>query len=62
MCGSCLSKVKPKLDAAEQVAEWSVDTASKDKMLTVTLASEATAEDIVSVVRAAGFTAVSVQS
>lgn len=62
MCGSCLSKVKPKLDAAEQVKEWSVDTTSKDKLLSVTVASGTSAQDVIATVRAAGFTAVEVKS
>ena len=62
MCGSCLSKVKPKLDAAEQVMEWSVDTASKEKTLEVTVADKASASMVIDTVRAAGFTATEVQA
>lgn len=60
MCGSCLNKVKPKLDAAEQVKEWSVDTASKDKTLKVSIAEDADATDVIAAVRSAGFTATQV--
>ena len=62
MCGSCLSKVKPTLDAAEQVKEWSVDTTTKDKLLSVTVEQGATAEDVIATVRSAGFTATAVNS
>lgn len=33
-CAGCVSKVKPVLD--QTVAQWSVDTASAEKVLTVT--------------------------
>ncbi len=62
MCGSCLSKVKPTLDAFEQVREWSVDTTSKEKVLTVTLDEEATAELVIASVRSAGFTATEINA
>ena len=62
MCGNCLSKVKPKLDAAAEVKEWSVDTASKEKTLTVTLGDEANAGHVIATVRSAGFTATEIQA
>jgi len=57
MCGSCLSKVKPKLDADKQVIEWSIDTSSKDKILTVSLDDVGRAEDVIATVQSAGFMA-----
>ncbi len=62
MCGSCISKVKPKLDANAEVKEWSVDTANKEKTLTVTLEDGASAELVIATVRSAGFTATEIQA
>jgi len=61
MCGNCLSKVKPKLDAETQIEEWSVDTSSKDKMLNVNVSADASAEVVVRAVRAAGFSATEIR-
>jgi len=61
MCGSCLNKVKPKLDGSKQVKEWSVDTTAKDKLLSVSVVSGTSAEDVITTVRAAGFTAAEVK-
>lgn len=35
MCGSCIEKVTPYLQKAESVEQWKVDTANKEKVLTV---------------------------
>ena len=34
-CGGCNASVKPHLDKAEGICHWEVDTANKDKVLTV---------------------------
>ena len=34
-CGGCIASVKPHLDNAEGICHWEVDTANKDKVLTV---------------------------
>lgn len=34
-CGGCIASVKPHLDKAEGICHWEVDTANKDKVLTV---------------------------
>ncbi|MGG7441140.1 heavy-metal-associated domain-containing protein, partial [Chryseobacterium arthrosphaerae] len=34
-CGGCIASVKPHLDKAEGICPWEVDTANKDKGLTV---------------------------
>jgi len=34
-CGSCVAKVTPYLDQAESVEGWEVDTANKEKLLSV---------------------------
>lgn len=62
MCGNCLSKVKPKLDAVVELQEWSIDTASKEKTLKVTLEDEANAELVIATLRSAGFTATEIQA
>lgn len=53
-CGGCVATVKPHLDSAEGIAEWSVDTANKDKILTVQTEG-ITAEQVVTIVTNAGF-------
>lgn len=35
-CSSCVAKVTPVLNNQENIEKWSVDTESKDKVLTVT--------------------------
>ncbi|MDN6279572.1 MAG: hypothetical protein L0J45_01065 [Psychroflexus sp.] len=34
-CDGCISKVKPILDGHKKIEKWEVDTAHKDKILTV---------------------------
>ena len=34
-CGGCIATVTPFLDKAQSVEKWSVDTESKNKLLTV---------------------------
>lgn len=34
-CGSCVAKVTPYLKKADSVEQWKVDTANKEKVLTV---------------------------
>ena len=34
-CGGCIASVKPHLDNAEGICHWEVDTANKDKVLTI---------------------------
>lgn len=34
-CGGCVASVKPHLDNVEGICHWSVDTTSKDKILSV---------------------------
>jgi len=34
-CAGCIASVKPHLDNANGIFEWEVDTANKDKILTV---------------------------
>lgn len=53
-CGGCVASVKPALDGNTGIAEWHVDTLSKDKILTVKTAG-VTSEDVISTVKSAGF-------
>ncbi|MBO9596091.1 MAG: heavy-metal-associated domain-containing protein [Niabella sp.] len=53
-CGGCVASVRPALDGNSGIAEWHVDTLSKDKILTVKTAG-ATPEEIINTVKNAGF-------
>ncbi|WP_164108716.1 MULTISPECIES: heavy-metal-associated domain-containing protein [Sphingobacterium] len=53
-CGGCVTKVTPHLDKAEGVDSWEVDIANRDKILTVNSAGSSV-EDIIQVVKDAGF-------
>lgn len=55
-CGSCVASVKPHLDNAAGVSEWSVDTANKDKILTVKT-DGLNEEQVVDIIKKAGFKA-----
>ncbi|MCT3651568.1 heavy-metal-associated domain-containing protein [Elizabethkingia anophelis] len=53
-CGGCIASVKPHLDNAEGICHWEVDTANKDKILTIK--SEGITEDqVIETVQKAGF-------
>ncbi|WP_300600367.1 heavy-metal-associated domain-containing protein [Niabella sp.] len=53
-CGGCVASVRPALDGNNGIAEWQVDTLSKDKILTVKTTG-ATSEDVMNTVKNAGF-------
>ncbi len=55
-CGGCVATVKPHLDNAEGICHWDVDTANKDKILTVH-SNGITREQVLEIVKKAGFTA-----
>ena len=55
-CGGCVATVKPHLDNAEGICHWDVDTANKDKILTVH-SDGITSEQVLEIVRKAGYTA-----
>lgn len=55
MCNGCIAKVTPVLDNAEGIASWKVDLESPDRLLTV-VSDGITQEQLLSIVRAAGFT------
>lgn len=53
-CGGCIASVKPHLDKAEGICHWEVDTANKDKVLTVK-SEGITEQEVISIVQKAGF-------
>lgn len=53
-CGGCVASVKPHLDKAAGIERWEVDTANKDKVLTVA-SNGATEEQVIQTVEKAGF-------
>ena len=53
-CGGCVASVKPHLDNADGVCHWEVDTANREKILT--LKSEGISEqEVIEAVQKAGF-------
>lgn len=53
-CGGCIASVKPHLDKAEGICHWEVDTANKDKVLTVK-SEGITEQEVISTVQKVGF-------
>lgn len=53
-CGGCIASVKPHLDKAEGICHWEVDTANKDKVLTVK-SKGITEQEVIETVQKAGF-------
>ena len=53
-CSGCVASVKPHLDNAAGIAHWEVDTANKDKILTVE-SNGATEQQVIQTVEKAGY-------
>ena len=53
-CGGCIKAVTPTLNQQAGTGNWQVDTASPDKILTVT-SDQLTADQVVQAVENAGF-------
>lgn len=53
-CSGCIAKVTPALNAAHGIGAWEVDTASKDKILSVK-STGITKDEVMETVRNAGF-------
>lgn len=53
-CEGCITAVKPHLDNAQGVSDWEVDTANKDKILTVS-SNGASQDQVIQVVQQAGY-------
>lgn len=54
-CGSCVANVTPFLEKAQSIDDWQVDTANKDKILTVK-GSNVDIAEVASLVTEAGYT------
>lgn len=54
-CGGCVAKITPYLNGANGICHWDVDTASRDKILSVHSAGITEAE-VIEKVQEAGFT------
>lgn len=61
-CQSCVSKVRPLLDAEATIGRWNVDTANPDKLLTLESQEPVDARRIISLVERAGFHAAKVDA
>jgi len=53
-CGGCIATVTPFMEKAKSVEEWSVDTNSKNKLLTVS-GNNLNKTEVENLVRSAGF-------
>ena len=56
-CGNCVTKVKPQLDEAKEVVEWSVDLKDPERILTVELEGTGDAAVVEEILAAAGYKA-----
>jgi len=56
MCGSCIAKVTPYLDANNEIEHWEVDTQSPNKTLTVET-DKLTNEMVKQIIEKAGYKA-----
>ena len=54
-CSSCVAKVTPFLEGADSVKSWEVDTANKEKLLTVE-GSALNVDEVITQVKEAGYT------
>lgn len=55
-CGGCVAAVTPKLNNAQGIHSWKVDTANPDKILTVET-DELTQDQVTDIVKEAGYKA-----
>ncbi len=55
-CEACVAKVKPHLDATEDIENWEVDLKDPERTLTVTLKSNAT-DNVLKALEKAGYQA-----
>lgn len=54
-CGGCSTAIITSLSTLAPASDWQMDLASPDKILTYTGAAKLKSEDIISIVRGAGF-------
>ncbi|MBS1921727.1 MAG: heavy-metal-associated domain-containing protein [Bacteroidetes bacterium] len=53
-CSGCVANVRPYLDNADGIDEWQVDTANKDKVLTVHTKG-ITGKEVEAIIKKAGY-------
>ncbi|MDR1714901.1 MAG: heavy-metal-associated domain-containing protein [Prevotella sp.] len=53
-CGGCIAKVTPFLDEVKGISNWNVDTANKNKILTV-VSDGISESEVIDTVQKAGF-------
>ncbi len=53
-CGGCIAKVTPYLNSVEGIDKWEVDTADKNKVLSI-ISERVVESDVVKAVQQAGF-------
>lgn len=58
-CGGCIATVTPFLNKVQDIKNWEVDTVNPDKILTVQ-SENLDAGEIISAIKAAGYTAESI--
>lgn len=56
-CGNCVAKVKPQLDEAKEIVEWSVDLKNPERILTVELDEAGDTAVVEKILAAAGYKA-----
>jgi copper chaperone len=60
-CGGCIAAVTPFLNKVQGIENWEVDTVNPDKILTVN-ADNLSAEEVLTAIKAAGYTAESISA
>lgn len=53
-CGGCIAKITPFLDEVKGISNWNVDTANKNKILTV-VSDGISESEVIDTVQKAGF-------
>ena len=61
-CGGCIATVTPFLNQVNEIKNWEVDTVNPDKILTVEAENNIAAEDIISKIKEAGYSAESINA
>ncbi|GAC1313681.1 MAG: hypothetical protein NVSMB24_37290 [Mucilaginibacter sp.] len=56
-CGGCIATVTPVLNALEGISKWDVDTANREKILTVESDNELKASEVISALKNKGYNA-----
>jgi len=56
-CGGCIATVTPVLNTLEGISKWDVDTANREKILTVESDNGLKASEVISALKAKGYNA-----